>query len=320
MKLSTTIVFLLLFIAGGLARGEDQDPQPLLDRARSEALAQHWEAAEADYRSALALVNSPASKFYVGTVLQVCGYFLSRNSVAEARDTLNSAAERQKRDSVPVYPAAPILVALAEAEETLKLWSEQAETLGNLAEVWTKSEGAKSSIVTHFRLAQAAAYDQAGRYQEAQESMTQAIAALTELYGQRSIAVYHASNLKNRYEYDAVRSQGIKVFGPPDLTNLSSFHGALLVGRGVSSPKLISKVEPRYPAQARRARYAGTVVLKVVVGADGHVGEAEVITPLGLGLDEEAIEAVKLWTFKPGEKNGEPVPVVANIEVNFHLL
>jgi outer membrane biosynthesis protein TonB len=39
-----------------------------------------------------------------------------------------------------------------------------------------------------------------------------------------------------------------------------------------------------------------------------------------MGLDEKAIEAVQQWRFKPGYKDGRPVPVMANVEVNFRLL
>ena len=45
-----------------------------------------------------------------------------------------------------------------------------------------------------------------------------------------------------------------------------------------------------------------------------------VVRPLGMGLDEKAVEAVGKWKFKPGQKDGHPVAVMANVEVNFRLL
>jgi TonB family protein len=45
-----------------------------------------------------------------------------------------------------------------------------------------------------------------------------------------------------------------------------------------------------------------------------------VIQSLGLGLDEKAMEAVRKWRFRPGNKNGKPVTVVATVEVSFRLL
>lgn len=62
------------------------------------------------------------------------------------------------------------------------------------------------------------------------------------------------------------------------------------------------------------------MLLSVVVGVDGVPGSIKVVKPLGLGLDEKAIEAVSQWRFRPGMKEGAPVPVQAQIEVTFHLL
>jgi periplasmic protein TonB len=96
--------------------------------------------------------------------------------------------------------------------------------------------------------------------------------------------------------------------------------GAFRVGGGVSSPQLLYKVEPEYSEEARKAKYQGTVVLKVVVDASGRITNTQIVHSLGLGLDEKAVEAVKKWKFKPGYKDGRPVAVIAQIEVSFRLL
>ena len=63
----------------------------------------------------------------------------------------------------------------------------------------------------------------------------------------------------------------------------------------------------------------GVVVLQLVVGPDGLPRDIRVVQTLGLGLDEKAIEAVKKWRFEPAKKDGKPVAVAVNIQVDFHL-
>lgn len=107
-------------------------------------------------------------------------------------------------------------------------------------------------------------------------------------------------------------------FGPGEGGGVGG--GVYKIGGGVSAPQLVFKVEPEYSEEARKAKFQGTVVLYVVVDEKGAPRDLRVVRPLGLGLDEKAIEAVTKWRFRPGYKDGKAVPVAATIEVNFRLL
>jgi TonB family protein len=95
--------------------------------------------------------------------------------------------------------------------------------------------------------------------------------------------------------------------------------GVYSIGNGVSAPSVAQKKEPEYSEEARTTRMAGTVLLQLVVGEDGTGRDITVLRPVGMGLDEKAVEAVSAWRFNPGMKNGAAVPVRASIEVNFRL-
>jgi len=96
--------------------------------------------------------------------------------------------------------------------------------------------------------------------------------------------------------------------------------GAYRIGGGVTAPTVLLKVEPEYSEEARKAKWQGAVMLSLVVDENGTPQQIKVTRSLGLGLDQKAIEAVQKWRFKPGLKDGKPVAVIANIEVNFRLL
>jgi protein TonB len=95
--------------------------------------------------------------------------------------------------------------------------------------------------------------------------------------------------------------------------------GAYSVGGSMTAPIPIYKPEPPYSEEARKAKYQGTVVLWIVVDTVGNVTDARVVKPLGLGLDEKALETVRTWKFKPALRNGSPVPVRVMVEVSFRL-
>ena len=91
------------------------------------------------------------------------------------------------------------------------------------------------------------------------------------------------------------------------------------VGRDVTPPTVIHRVEPVYTEKAKKARLEGIVVLSAIVRKDGSVEIMKVLRGIGLGLDENAIRALKGWRFRPGMKRGIPIDVAVNIEVNFRL-
>ena len=95
--------------------------------------------------------------------------------------------------------------------------------------------------------------------------------------------------------------------------------GVFRVGDGVSAPSVLFRVDPEYSEEARKAKYQGTVVLWLVVSPEGKPQQIQVQRSLGMGLDEKAIEAVRQWRFEPAKKDGHPVPVMINVEVNFRL-
>jgi periplasmic protein TonB len=95
--------------------------------------------------------------------------------------------------------------------------------------------------------------------------------------------------------------------------------GPYRVGGGVSAPRAIFTPDPEYSEEARKAKYQGVVVLWLVIGADGHPRDIRIARPLGMGLDEKAIEAVRTWRFEPAKKDGQNVAVQMNVEVSFRL-
>jgi protein TonB len=95
--------------------------------------------------------------------------------------------------------------------------------------------------------------------------------------------------------------------------------GVFRVGGGVSAPRILDQPDPEYSEEARKAKYQGICILWTIIGPDGHPREVKVARSLGMGLDQKAIEAVKRWKFEPAMKDGKPVAVQINVEVNFRL-
>jgi len=88
---------------------------------------------------------------------------------------------------------------------------------------------------------------------------------------------------------------------------------------GITPPVIEYRVDPEYSEEARKARYQGTVILEALFRKDGKIDVVQFVRRLGFGLDQNAIEALKKWRFRPGMKNGIPIDTIINVEVTFNI-
>jgi len=93
--------------------------------------------------------------------------------------------------------------------------------------------------------------------------------------------------------------------------------GVYTPGNGVSRPVRISGPQPGYSEAARKGLISGSVLAELIVGVDGIPRDIRIVRSLEPGLDQNAIEALSQWRFRPGQLDGKPVPVRARIEITF---
>lgn len=109
------------------------------------------------------------------------------------------------------------------------------------------------------------------------------------------------------------------VFGIPDAPPVAEPEGPIHVGGDVKAPVKINAPPPQYTEIARKARIQGVVIVQAIINKQGKVENVKVLKGLPMGLEEEAVKAIKQWTFEPATLNGKPVDVYYNLTVNFRL-
>lgn len=223
--------------------------------------------------------------------------------VSEARATLTKdpahgreAAERLLREAVTIWRKAPPAnkEPCADAAVTLSLIllgdgrsSEEVRALVDEAlAIYETVEDAKLALALEVK---AAASD----------------SALSEPLQRRAMAI-RTRIIRDRGQFEDGASTA-----PDEAIRISETDGP---------PKIIQKQEPVYPEPARLARRQGSVALHLNIDTTGRPRNIRLIRSLGFGLDKAAYEAVKTWRFNPAIRQGQPVPVLANVEVNFRLL
>jgi TonB family protein len=132
--------------------------------------------------------------------------------------------------------------------------------------------------------------------------------SLTDVPLRRALEVL-AAQIDTRYQVLDPNSLRVVLFEPPKLAD------------DVTMPVLLTKVEVKYPHDARDARAGGTVILQVMIREDGTVGDVEVVKHAEgwPSMDEAAIVAVRQRTYLPAMKDGQPVSIDFTIRVDFRM-
>jgi TonB family protein len=91
------------------------------------------------------------------------------------------------------------------------------------------------------------------------------------------------------------------------------------VSEGMTAPKVLNNIDPSSNEYAQQSGIAGMEQLRTVVNANGIPGQIAIARPIGFGLDEKAVEAIKNSRFAPATLNGQAVPVVVDLVITFRI-
>jgi TonB family protein len=105
---------------------------------------------------------------------------------------------------------------------------------------------------------------------------------------------------------------------PPEFQALLDQLKPMRISGDIKVPVKVKDVKPDYPPIAQSARVQGVVIVEAIIGADGNIAGSRVLRSIPL-LDEAALASVNQWRFMPTLMNGEPVPMLMTVTVNFAL-
>ena len=153
------------------------------------------------------------------------------------------------------------------------------------------------------------------------------LAAIESACGSASSRLTHVDSERGRQEPPPIRvtpreelpiRRGTLAYVAPDAPCPPPIptDGIVRVGPGLGPAPLVDYMPPLYPAAARQRQLAGSVVLEVVIEANGGVKDVRVVRGVA-GLNDAAIEAVRQWRFARTCLNGTAVPVVQVVSVRF---
>jgi TonB family protein len=313
---------ILLFAPFGLCLFA-ADLDSLMNSARAAKRQGDFAAAQSAYDSAFELALEEPARRLTATAVEVATFYSQQKNGEKAIGVLRRAVDEEDRAKVPLIREVSVFLSLADLYSRERRPEDQVAILERIVQTWETAAGPNSAVVANSLYRLSNAQQATGNLPAAEESIKRAITILANMYGDDSAATGHALSLLSNIA---------KKLGNTDAAAAAADRAAAInrkqdakpaehvVGKSVSAPHVLSRQDPPYSEEARKARIQGAILLSLVVDESGSPQDIKILLPLGDGLDEEALEAVGKWRFQPGMKNGSPVAVQATIEVNFRLL
>lgn len=305
------VIRILCLVSGAMIAAHAADVASTLSAARAARSALNIAEAENAYNAAFELAISKDRKRISSVAVEVGTFFRERQELDKAEALLKRALDAEEADGYKLPAEIPVLMELRLVYRAPRN-ADRAPIEISLVKAWEQQEGPGSVVVANNLYFLAGTLEQTERFTEAEESIQRAIAILGKTYGDQTPLAALA-----RTRFASIETK----LGKGDPSKEPAKDPPVPKPRqDVKAPHLTFSPRPKYTEKARKAKIQGTVLISLVVSSNGEPINIKVGLPLGEGLDENAIEAVKEWRFQPGTKNGEPVSVQASVEVNFRLL
>ena len=219
--------------------------------------------------------------------------------------------------------------------------SEAAATYGKIANLWGDAAGRKNAGHARYLMEKGSAESRGGLPTQAEQTFRESLAILKDISQDRTAFAYivqgwlgNALSAQGKPEAAAVIAEagaGLeKLIGrvPPEIARtmgpafLKEYRSASATPEPTPPtimPQPLSAPQASYSDTARKARITGGISAWIRISESGSVENVWVVKPLGLGLDEQVIDVIRKWRFRPGTRSGAPVATEIQTEMSFSL-
>lgn len=296
------------------------DPAALIQAGRKAAAANDSAGATANFTKAMEILPPTDARFSAAAV-EYANFLRQSKAVNKAEAVLKSATEKQTAAKAEPLTRVPVVMALIETESMLRNVPAVEAGQNELVEIWRLAAPGQPVVANNLtRLA--VTLEREMKFDPAAKAIQEALTILTKVYGPNDPTVGYAMGTLSRLKMRLTqRDEAMDLAKQARVIMEKTVDPkSYPVGNGVAAPRIVAKKEPALSEEARKGKIQGDLLLSLVIGDDGMPRDIHVLIPLGAGMDEKAVEAVKQWRFEAGTKNDEPVAVRANLDINVRIL